>query len=43
MPLEPARYRGGLVGGIIIDDQMQVEIGQRSAFSGDLGKEALDP
>ena len=29
MPLEPALYRGGLVGSIIIDDQMQVEIGQR--------------
>src|SRR6478752_6159077 len=27
MPLEPALYRGGLVGGIIIDDQMQVSTG----------------
>ena len=34
MPLEPALYRGGLVGGIIIDDQMQVEIGQRPLVDG---------
>jgi hypothetical protein len=27
MPLEPALYRRGLVGGIIVDDEMQVEIG----------------
>src|SRR5260221_11186321 len=27
MPLEPAFYRGGLVGGIIVDDEMQFEIG----------------
>ena len=29
MPIEPALYRGGLVGGVIVDDQMQVEIGRR--------------
>ena len=34
MPLEPALYRRGLVGGIIIDDQMQVEIGQRPLVDG---------
>ena len=34
MPLEPALYRGGLVGGIIIDDQMQVENGQRPLVDG---------
>ena len=34
MPLEPALYRGGLVGSIIIDDQMQVEIGQRPLVDG---------
>src|SRR5271154_3230028 len=28
MPFEPALYRGGLVGGIIVDDEMQVEIGR---------------
>ena len=28
MPLEPAPYRRGLVGSIIVDDEMQVEIGQ---------------
>src|SRR3954468_3869839 len=28
MPLEPALYRGGLVGGIIVGDEMQVEIGR---------------
>jgi hypothetical protein len=30
MPLEPALYRRGLVGGIIVDDEMQVEIGLRA-------------
>src|SRR5258708_23344139 len=34
MPLEPALYRGGLVGGIIVDDEMQVEIGQRALVDG---------
>src|ERR1700730_4011105 len=28
MPLEPALYRGSLVGGIIVDDEMQIEIGR---------------
>ena len=31
MPLEPALYRRSLVGGIIVDDEMQIEMG-RSPF-----------
>ena len=27
MPLEPTLHRGGLVGGIVVNDQMKVEIG----------------
>ena len=34
MPLEPAFHRGGLVGGIIVDNEMQVEIGQRAFVDG---------
>src|SRR6266404_5227719 len=34
MPLEPALYRRGLVGGIIVDDEMQVEIGQSPFVDG---------
>src|ERR1039457_5008693 len=34
MPFEPALYRGGLVGGIIVDDEMQVEMGQRAFVDG---------
>src|SRR3979490_1133839 len=34
MPLWPALYRGSLVGGIIVDDEMQVEIGQRAFIDG---------
>ena len=34
MPLEPAFYRGGLVGGIIVNDQMQVEVGRRLLVDG---------
>ena len=29
VPLEPALYRGGLVSGIVVDDEMQVEMRQR--------------
>ena len=34
MPLEPSLNCGGLVGGIIVDDEMQVEIGQRALVDG---------
>ena len=34
MPLEPALYRRGLVGGIIVDDEMQVEMGRRPFVDG---------
>src|ERR1035437_10356038 len=30
----PSRDRGGLVGGIIVDDEMQVEMGQRAFVDG---------
>ena len=34
MPREPALYRGSLVGGIIVDDEMQVEMRRRALIDG---------
>src|SRR5258708_36282582 len=41
VPLEPAFYRGGLVGGIIVDGEMQVEIGLGPFVDGLEGAEGL--